>query len=75
MCFRGKLRGSGFGHYSKLKLFEHKTGYKKVKVLYLRTNKALSLARKEGFEISKRCKIKKMRVKECSVFNGLRFFL
>ena len=54
MCFRGKLRGSGFGHYSKLKLFEHKTGYKKVKVLYLRTNKALSLARKEGFEPSRR---------------------
>ena len=24
MCFRGKLRGSGFGNYSKLELFEHK---------------------------------------------------
>ena len=50
MCFRGKLRGSGFGHYSKLELFEQKTGYKKAKVLYLRINKALPLARKEGFE-------------------------
>ena len=25
MCFRGKLRGSGFGHYSKSEFFEHKT--------------------------------------------------
>ena len=54
MCFRGKLRGNRFGHYSKTELFKYKNYCKKVKVLYLRTNKALSLARKEGFEPSRR---------------------
>ena len=54
MCFRGKLRGNRFEHYSKTELFKYKNCSKKVKVLYLRTNKALSLARKEGFEPSRR---------------------
>ena len=54
MCFRGKLRGNRFEHYSKTELFKYKNYCKKVKVLYLRTNKALSLARKEGFEPSRR---------------------
>ena len=44
MCFRGKLRGNRFGHYSKTELFKYKNCCKKVKVLYLRINKALSLA-------------------------------
>ena len=50
MCFRGKLRGNRFEHYSKTELFKYKNCCKKMKVLYLRINKALSLARKEGFE-------------------------
>ena len=54
MCFRGKLRGNRFEHYSKTELFKYKNCCKKVKVLYLRINKALSLARKEGFEPSRR---------------------
>ena len=54
MCFRGKLRGNRFEHYSKTEFFKYKNCCKKVKVLYLRTNKALSLARKEGFEPSRR---------------------
>ena len=54
MCFRGKLRGNRFEHYSKTELFKYKNCCKKMKVLYLRINKALSLARKEGFEPSRR---------------------
>ena len=36
MCFRGKLRGSGFGRHSKLELFKHKNGRKlKENVLFV----------------------------------------
>ena len=35
MCFRGRLRGSGFEHCSKLELFNHKNGGKlKENVLF-----------------------------------------
>ena len=47
----------------------------KKKMFYLLSNRTSSLAEKEGFEISKRCKIEKMHVKECSVFKGLLVFL